>query len=80
MLYALAITEQKKCCELLAHKWPVSSFAKQLQTTRNNMQQGVQTDATGNIQQCRVRLHEALFLLQNLRMDVILPGKRAKQI
>ena len=64
----------------MAHKWPVSNFAKQLPTTRNNMQQGVQTDATCNIQQCCVSLHEALFLLQKLRMEVILPGKRAKQI
>ena len=32
--------------------WPVSNFAQQLPTTRNNMQQGVQTDATCNIQQC----------------------------
>ena len=31
-------------------------------TTRNNMQQGVQTDATCNIQQCCVRLHGALVL------------------
>ena len=31
-------------------------------TTRNNMQQGVQTDATCNIQQCCVRLHAALYL------------------
>ena len=29
-------------------------------TSPNNMQQGVQTDATCNIQQCRVRLHGAL--------------------
>ena len=26
--------------------WPVSNFARQLQITRNNMQQGVQTDTT----------------------------------
>ena len=32
--------------------WPVSNFAQQLPTTRNNRQQGVQTDATFNIQQC----------------------------
>ena len=32
--------------------WPVSNFAQQLPTTRNNMQQGVQTDATCKIQQC----------------------------
>ena len=31
--------------------WPVSNFEQQLPTTRNNMQQGVQTDATRNIQQ-----------------------------
>ena len=31
-------------------------------TTSNNMQQGVQTDATCNIQQCCVRLHAALYL------------------
>ena len=32
--------------------WPVSNFAQQLPPTRNNMQQGVQTDATFIIQQC----------------------------
>ena len=51
--YASAITEQKKCWELLAEKFkPVSNFAQQYATTSNNMQQGVQTDATCNIQQC----------------------------
>ena len=44
--YASAITEQKKCWELLAEKFD------RFQTSRNNMQQGVQTDATCNIQQC----------------------------
>ena len=44
--YASAITEQKKCWDLLAEKFD------QFQTLRNNMQQGVQTDATCNIQQC----------------------------
>ena len=39
--------------------WPVSNFAQQHATTSNNMQQGVQTDATCNIQQCCVRLHGA---------------------
>ena len=43
--YASAITEQKKCWELLAEKFD------RFQTLRNNMQQGVQTDATCNIQQ-----------------------------
>ena len=33
--------------------WPVSNFAQQLPKTRNNMQQGVQTNATCNIQQSR---------------------------
>ena len=47
--YASAITKQKKFWELF---WPVSNFAQQLPTTRNNMQHGVQTDATCNIQQC----------------------------
>ena len=51
--YASVITEQKKCWELLAQKFD------RFQTLRNNMQQGVQTDATCNIQQCCVRLHEA---------------------
>ena len=32
--------------------WPVSNFAQQLPTTLNNIQQGVQTDSTCNIQQC----------------------------
>jgi len=35
------------------------NFAQQLPTTRSNMQQGVQSDATCNIQQCCVRLHGA---------------------
>ena len=51
--YASAITEQKKCWELLAEKFD------RFQTLRNNIQQGVQTDATCNIQQCCVRLHGA---------------------
>ena len=38
--YVSAITEQKKCWELLAQKFD------RFQTLRNNMQQGVQTDAT----------------------------------
>ena len=44
--YASAITEQKKCWELLAEKFD------RFQTLRNNMQQEVQTDTTCNIQQC----------------------------
>ena len=32
--------------------WPVSNSVQQLPTTSNNMQQGVQTDATCHIQQC----------------------------
>ena len=46
--YASAITEQKQCWELLAEKFD------RFQTLRNNIQQGVQTDATCNIQQCCV--------------------------
>ena len=49
--YASAITEQKKCWELLAEKFD------RFQTLRNNMQQGVQTDATCNIQQFWELLH-----------------------
>ena len=48
--YASAITEQKKCWELLAEN-SLSGF-KPCATTLNNMQQGVQTEATCNIQQC----------------------------
>ena len=44
--YASVITEQKKCWELLAEKFD------RFQTLRNNMQQGVQTDAKCTIQQC----------------------------
>ena len=54
--YASPITEQKKCWEMLAGKFD------QFQTLHNNMQQiqqGVQTDATCNNQQCCVRLHRA---------------------
>ena len=44
--YASAITEQKKCWELLAEMFD------RFQTSRNNMQQGEPTDATCNIKQC----------------------------
>ena len=49
--------------------WPVSDFVQQHTTISNNMQQGVQMDATWNIQQCCVHLHGALeisrqYLLQ----------------
>ena len=40
--YASTITEQKKCWELLAQKFDRFQTLR----TRNNMQQGVQTDAT----------------------------------
>ena len=43
---ASAITEQKKCWELLDEKFD------RFQTLHNNIQQGVQTDATCDIQQC----------------------------
>ena len=44
--YASAITEQRKCWELLAEKFD------RFQTLLNNIQQGVETDATCIIQQC----------------------------
>ena len=40
--------------------WPVSNLAQQQATTSNNMQQGVKTDATCNIQQCCVRFPRGL--------------------
>ena len=51
--YVSAITEQKKCWELLAQK--IDRFQTlrhncQQATTFNNLQQGSQTDATCNIQ------------------------------
>ena len=51
------LRKQKKFWELLPEKFD------RFQTLRNNIQQheqGVQTDATCNIQQCCVRLHGAL--------------------
>ena len=45
LCYASAITEQQKCWELLAEKFD------RFQTLRNNMQQGLETNATCNIQQ-----------------------------
>ena len=59
--YASAITEQKKCWELLAEKFDrFQTLRNDTQKhLRNNMQQGVKTDATYNIQQCCVRLHGA---------------------
>ena len=47
--YASAITEQKK---KLGVGGSISDCTQQLPTTPNNMQQGVKTDATCNIQQC----------------------------
>ena len=44
--YTSAITEQRKCWELLAEKFD------RFQTMLNNIQQGVQTDVTCIIQQC----------------------------
>ena len=50
---ALAITEQKKCWELLAEEFDrFWTLRNNTQLTSNNMQQGVQTDTTHNIQQC----------------------------
>ena len=55
-------TDSQQCRDLLANMVapvcpglkvsPVSNFAQQHGTTSNNMQQGVQMDATCNIQQC----------------------------
>ena len=51
--YASAITEQKKCWELLAEKFDrFQTLHNNTQQHPTNMQQGVQTDATWNIQQC----------------------------
>ena len=49
LCYASTITEQKKCWELLVEKF---DWFQTLATTSNNMQKGVQTEATFNIQQC----------------------------
>ena len=59
--YPSAITEQKKCWELLAEKFDRFQTARNntQQHLSNNMQQGVQTDATCNIQQGCVRFHGA---------------------
>ena len=43
--YASAITEQKKCWELLAEKFDRFQTVQQHATTSKNMQHGVQTDA-----------------------------------
>ena len=42
--YASAITEQKKCWELLAEKFDRFQTVQQHATTSKNMQHGVQTD------------------------------------
>ena len=56
--YASAITELAK--EMLgvagSKVWPFLNFAQQLPTKYNNMQQGLQMDATFNIQQCCILL------------------------
>ena len=51
----------QQCWELLAHKFDRFQILRNnFPTTRNNMQQGVQTDATCNTQQCCVPLHGTL--------------------
>ena len=54
--YDSAITEQKKFWEFLAQKFnrfhSLPNNSQEHATTCSNMQQGVQTDATCNIQQC----------------------------
>ena len=54
----LGVVSQQRCVRLHGAK-SLTGF-KLCATTRNNMQQGVQTDATCNIQHCCIRLHAAL--------------------
>ena len=52
-LWSPVQTDARSCCALLhVARLTGLNFAHQLPTARNNMQQGVQTDATRNIQQC----------------------------
>ena len=49
----LGVVNQQCCVRLhRAKSLTVSNFVQQHATTSNNMQQGVQTDATCSIQQC----------------------------
>ena len=65
--YASAITEQKKCWMLLAKK------SDRFQTLRNNMQQGVQTDATCNIRQCwELLANNVAFVCKGLEITPLL--------
>ena len=50
----------QQCCARLHGAKSLTGF-KLCTTTRNNTQEGVETDATCNIQQCCVRLHVALL-------------------
>ena len=51
--YTSAIAEQKKCWELLAQNFDqFQILGNNSVSALNNMQQGVQTDATCKIQQC----------------------------
>ena len=51
--YASVIMEQKKCWELLAEKFDrFQTLHNNTQQHPTNMQQGVQRNATCNIQQC----------------------------
>ena len=60
LLYASAITEQKKCWELLAQKFDRFQILRNNSRQDNNNQKGVQTDARFNIQQCWVPFYETL--------------------
>ena len=62
LCYALVIMKQKRGWELLGQKFDQFQKLcnKQDATSCNNVQQGVQTDTTCNIQQCCICLPRAL--------------------
>ena len=69
-LRANGLNNSRHCRELLrpfARSYTFDPFQKLWATTSDNMQQGVQTYSTCNIQQCCVRLHGALDILRFAR-------------
>ena len=69
--YASAIMEQTKRWDLLALKFKICATTPK---TQQHAKQGVQTESTSDMQQCRVRLQGALSSTRNEK----LPDRRLK--
>ena len=70
----------KKIFGVVSRKvWPVSNFVQEHATTSNNMQQGLQTDATCNIQQCWELLADNVASVRTGLKPVYITGNQRKK-